>query len=462
MPPPPRTPENYTLRVTAGPTYDLATHVEIPINSPHLTHISSPSSSSSSTTEAGMDIDLTVRIQNYHRGLPRNSPSTSPYFDREPHRYNRDQYSIGLRFRPRRPGTSTEPTSAKPAGDDGQERDGAGENGEKDMNEKDGIPATDLQFGNDFDHPIRNYLPPGVNTAMNILKWWIDPGLEGDAYADQPYLYGPALSSFNAVRVGKGEEDESKGGLWVEEGASDSEGESEFDANSDDDDDDDDDGRNDKATETGDAEGHGHGHGHGHEKEKEKKKHKKGNGRKSGKQWREEVLAGSGVGNDAKKRQKWALKEDAKTKWVWEYGRTYAVDFYNPYIDFGKCELKLPGFGVNVLRYWDGETGLRYVLRNRLTKKPYLVILFTLYPNDMVNEDGTLKSEALKVTARASGGEKDEQVNYGEKEAVDGGDKFDADKAVEEAKSKLEGVTLGAGEGPRGGAGVGAADDDVD
>ncbi|KAK3485216.1 uncharacterized protein B0T23DRAFT_367087 [Neurospora hispaniola] len=349
-----------------------------------------------------MDIDLTVRIQNFHRGLPRNSPSTSPYFDREPHRYNRDQYSIGLRFRPRRPRTSTDPAKG-----DGNEK------------EK-GILATDLQFGNDFDHPIRNYLPPGVNTAMNILKWWIDPGLEGDAYADQPYLYGPALSSFNAVRVGRGEEDESKGGLWVEEGA------------------------------------------------------------KSGKQWREEVLAGSGVGNDPRKRQKWALKEDAKKKWVWEYGRTYAVDFYNPYIDFGKCELKLPGFGVNVLRYWDGETGLRYylplgmhaytnnkryVLRNRLTKKPYLVILFTLYPNDMINEDGTLKPEALKATARASGGGKDEQVNYGEKGAVDGGDKFDADKAVEEAKNKLEGVALGEGEGPKRGGGVGAAaggDDDVD
>lgn len=80
----------------------------------------------------------------------------------------------------------------------------------------------------------------------------------------------------------------------------------------------------------------------------------------------------------------------------------------------------------------------------------------------MVNEDGTLKPEALKVTARASGGGKDEQVNYGEKGAVDEGDKFDADKAVEEAKNKLEGVALDEGEGPKGGAGFGAADDDVD
>ncbi|KAJ4292860.1 hypothetical protein N0V88_005518 [Collariella sp. IMI 366227] len=81
-----------------------------------------------------------------------------------------------------------------------------------------GVPATDLQFGNDFDHPIRDRLPPGFGTAMNIVKWWIDPGLEGDPYADNPYLYGPALSSFNTVYVGEGEHDPSKGGLWFEEG----------------------------------------------------------------------------------------------------------------------------------------------------------------------------------------------------------------------------------------------------
>ncbi|KAJ4395271.1 hypothetical protein N0V85_006609 [Neurospora sp. IMI 360204] len=422
---PPRKPEDYTLRVTAGPSYDLSTHVQVPINSSRLTHIESPE---------GMDIDLNVRIQNY-RGLPRNSPSTSPYFDREPHKYNKDQYSIGMRFTPKRPKGVT----GKPDGNGTQ----------KNGNEEDkGISASNLQFGNDFDHPIRNYLPPGVNTAMNILKWWIDPGLEGDAYADEPFLYGPALSSFNAVRVGAGAYDEEGGGLWVEEGAS-----------SDDDDDDED-----KSAE-------------GAEEKQEKNgaesdnNNNKPSSSSSSKKWRAQVLANSGVGNDPKKRQKWALKEDAKKKWVWEYGRTYAVDFYNPYIDFGKCELKLPGFGVNVLRYWDGETGLRYVLRNRLTKKTYLVILFTLYPNDAVNEDGTLKPGALKATARASGGGKTEEDDVdwegdakaaADKKEVDGGFKEDK-KALDEARKKLEGVALGEGpKGGNGGAGAAGGDDDVD
>lgn len=161
-----------------------------------------------------------------------------------------------------------------------------------------GVPATDLQFGNDFDHPIRDRLPPGFGTAMNIVKWWIDPGLEGDPYADNPYLYGPALSSFNAVHVGQGEYDEAKGGLWFDEG--------------------------------GDEEGLA---------------------------WRR----GLGAPDEAKARMKWALRRDSKEKWVWEYGRTYGVDFFNPYIDFSEFALRLPGFNLPIMKYWDGQ-GLRYVV----------------------------------------------------------------------------------------------------
>lgn len=37
---------------------------------------------------------------------------------------------------------------------------------------------------------------------------------------------------------------------------------------------------------------------------------------------------------------------------------------------------------------------LRYVLRNKTTKETYLVVLFTLYHKDFVNEDGSLKDGA--------------------------------------------------------------------
>jgi hypothetical protein len=245
---------NYVLRVTAGADYDLSKQTEVAVNTSTPTKISSPLA----------DIELNVRVQRY-RGLPRKSPETSPYFETEPHRSNGDQYSIALKFTPKGKG------------------------------EGKGISGTDLQFGNDFDHPIRDRLPPGFGTAMNIVKWWIDPGLEGDVYADKPYLYGPALSSFNAVRVGSVEHDDAKGGLVIEEG--------------------------------GDA-----------------------NGAKA----REAI----GCPADKKARMKWALKPDSKEKWNWEFGKTYGLDFYNAYLDFNEFALRLPGFTLPIMKYWDGQ-GLR-------------------------------------------------------------------------------------------------------
>lgn len=34
------------------------------------------------------------------------------------------------------------------------------------------------------------------------MKWAIDPSLDGDAYADKPYLYSPALATWNQFRIG--------------------------------------------------------------------------------------------------------------------------------------------------------------------------------------------------------------------------------------------------------------------
>ncbi|KAL0934705.1 F-box domain containing protein [Colletotrichum truncatum] len=348
--------DKYILRVTAGPNYDADSQVEVPVNKPQPIKIS---------TELA-DIELNVRIQKY-AGLPRQSPETSSYFSTEPHATNNDQYSISFRFTPKKPEGAT---------------------GE-------GISAADLQFGNDFDHPIRDRLPPGFNTAMNIVKWWIDPGLEGDAYADTPYLYGPALSSFNVVHAGAGTYDEQKGGLWFEEGGDD-----------------------------------------------------------DGMEMREKI----GAPTTSKERMKWALRKDSKEQWLFEYGKTYGMDFFNPYLDFSNLSLRLPGFQLAIMKYWDGQGlrvficestpvtvqsialsparhfaidygskiqqhgakgvsefslffshviltlrregepkrshQLRYVLRNRSTDQVYLVILFTIHYQADINEDGSIKAGA--------------------------------------------------------------------
>ncbi|KAI1492893.1 hypothetical protein F5X96DRAFT_304626 [Biscogniauxia mediterranea] len=411
--------DRYVIRVTAGSDYDMDQHVVVPVNTPDPVKINSEL----------MDIDLNVRVQNYH-GLPPNSPTTSPYFSLEPHAANQDQYSIAIRFTPKRPPPGSRASSSTAASAAGSRsssqsrqstssssrtsslaaRLGRRNTGSKQSSSSSGasksdstssgsgsstpdptatgISGHDLQFGNDFDHPIRDRLPPGFGYAMNIVKWWIDPGLEGDAYADRPYLYGPALSSFNAVHAGRGGGvDAAKGGLHFEEG--------------------------------GDEEGI---------------------------VWRRDV---AGAPDGAKERKAWALKGAGKDRWVFEYGRTYCADFFNPYLDFNEFALRLPGFTLPIMKYWDGQSlstknaesenkkqpkrshALRYVLRNRSTGDTYLVVVFTLYLREDIDEDGELKPEAREAIAR-------------EQHAVAGGKGFgrSREEALEDdgAKDDSEGI----------------------
>ncbi|KAI0437636.1 hypothetical protein F4803DRAFT_537790 [Xylaria telfairii] len=345
--------EKYIIRVTVGSDYNIDNHTVVPVNSHETVKVSNDL----------IDAEINVRVQNYH-GLPRNSPTTSPYFSLEPHATNDDQYSLAIRFTPKRPRKSRQQSpspinGARPPSRDDQPLNALSSNnqvppeasGDSEIEDENdtsltdiGISGHDLQFGNDFDHPIRDRLPPGFSYAMNIVKWWIDPGLDGDPYADMPYLYGPGLSSFNSIHVGEGEHDAEKGGLYFEEG-----------------------------------------------------------GDEAGIEARQAI----GVPDGAKERKKWALNNDSKDKWVFEYGKTYCVDFFNPYLDFNEFSLRLPGFTLPIMKYWDGQGlrahpkrshTLRYVLRNRTTGDTYLVILFTLYLKEDVNEDGSLKPAALEAT----------------------------------------------------------------
>lgn len=145
----------YMLRVSAGPSYDPSTHRLLVVNS----------SDALSFENEFVRVKVKVRIRDYV-GLPKDSPKHTPYFDDPIHKH--DQYSVAFSFVP-----------------------------------KVDLPSTDTVWGNDFDHPVRDRLPPGFNTAFKIVKEFIDPGLSCDAYADQPWLYGPALSCWFAFRIGE-------------------------------------------------------------------------------------------------------------------------------------------------------------------------------------------------------------------------------------------------------------------
>jgi hypothetical protein len=289
--------EQYILRVTAGATYDTSKHQDVHVNTEKPVTVSSEY----------IDAKIHIRVKDY-RGLPEGSPSTSPYFSTPQHPY--DRYSIGFSFTPKK-----------------------------------SIPGHHLVFGNDFAHPIRDRLPPLFDKAFSIVKWWIDPGLDGDVYGDEPYLYGPLLSSINVLRIGskdvstlenKVESSGEEPAVVYEEG----------------------------------AEG-------------------------DGVPVREQL----GIPSVVAQRQKHFLNEQNRQKFEFEAGREYKCDFFNPYLDFNEFALKL-GYGmpaISIIGHWDGQPlrthSLRYVLKDKSTNTELFVVIFQLLPTEEAQKEGAKSPE---------------------------------------------------------------------
>jgi hypothetical protein len=229
--------EKYLLQVTAGPSYDTSTHVPVPVNG----------GGAAGAPPVALENDLVkaairVRIRNY-RGLPVSSPAGSAYFGHQSRA--REQYGIGFSFVP-----------------------------------KVDIPADEAIWGNDFDHPIRDRLPPGFGVAVRIVKNFVDPTIELDAYAEEPWMYAPALCSFFAFRIGEKKE------TWDEIPVA---------------------GDEEPLQEGADGDG-------------------------------EEVRAEVGMPDHAGRRRKFFRSKRNRDAFVFEKGRLYQADFFNPYIDFSsKC-----------------------------------------------------------------------------------------------------------------------------
>lgn len=81
---------------------------------------------------------------------------------------------------------------------------------------------------------------------------------------------------------------------------------------------------------------------------------------------------------------------------------------------------------------------LRYVLRNKTTKDVYLVVLFTLYLKEDVNEDGSLKPEAAEAYTKSGKGKFDgHSIEHGGDGHHDDDAAFDGESALETARKHL-------------------------
>jgi len=181
-------------------------------------------------------------------------------------------------------------------------------------------------MGFDFGHPVRDRLPPGTKTAVKIATTVLDPGLYADPFSDEPYLYGPMLSSCFTLRVG---------GKVDEEGAEEQLKRL--------------DGEKDGVVQEGAS--------------------------LSGKSVRE----GQNIPSAWKARRKFFLDQSQLEKFTFEKGRLYHADFFNPHLDFSNFSLRLPGFSISVAKYVDEKTHhLRFVLKNRESSEVVFVVFFKL------------------------------------------------------------------------------------
>jgi hypothetical protein len=292
--------DKYLLQVTAGPSYDVSTHKEVAVNSSEAHIIENDL----------MTCWLNVRIKDYH-GLPHNSPPTSTYFTHPLHKS--DRYSIGFSFIPKRD-----------------------------------INGADLVTGFDFDHPIRDRLPPGFKYAMKIATTILDPGLFSEPYSDKPYLYGPALSSFFTFRIGDDVADvgtEKQLKTFAEDAKS--------------------------VIEEG-ADGSG-----------------------------QRIRADQHIPAKTSKRRKNFLDSAKRENFTFEKGRLYQADFFNPYLDFANFALRIPGFSISVVKYIDNKTHqLRYVLRDQKTDEVLFVVIFNLLFGQGLED--TLREKDAEVEAHAT------------------------------------------------------------
>lgn len=100
----------------------------------------------------------------------------------------------------------------------------------------------------------------------------------------------------------------------------------------------------------------------------------------------ETVRHEAGIPDSEGKRRKHFSSEAKRKAFVFEKGRCYQFDFHNGYIDWKNYTLKLPGFSLGVLKWINDRTHtLRFVLKNRGTGEPYLVVTFSLLFGEELN-----------------------------------------------------------------------------
>ncbi|KAF9339463.1 hypothetical protein BGZ91_005832 [Linnemannia elongata] len=236
-------------------------------------------------------------------------------------------------------------------------------------------PGEQVVFGNQFEKPLR--LPPFSSVALKFIQF-IDPGLKADIYCDRPWAFSPLIATMNTVNVSGWHLDKATQKKVEEHGQEEDKERLENELppwpspqgehivedttllfrpghyNKE---------EHEDATSTSEGEtAHAHTHGQ-HENKKE-----------------ELTMAPTQpkVLNASARRSHFA-KEANLVKHRYRPDQVYGFDFFNPYLDFANFTLKVPGFSVDITKYWDGQP-LTYIIKSQDSSVIFMAFQFELIP----------------------------------------------------------------------------------
>ncbi|KAG9323549.1 hypothetical protein KVV02_003073 [Mortierella alpina] len=215
-------------------------------------------------------------------------------------------------------------------------------------------PGDQIVFGNQFEKPLR--LPPLSSIALRFVQY-IDPGLQADIYSDRPWAFSPLIATMNTVNVTGWHLDRATQQKIEQEGQ---EKDKEHLEN--------------ELPPWPSPEGD-------HILEDTALLFKSSSERKAdddgGKEILEEAIAPAALDRSA--RRSYFAKPVNLSTHRYRPDQVYGFDFFNPYLDFANFTLKVPGFSVDITKYWDGQP-LTYVIKSKDSSVVFMAFQFELIP----------------------------------------------------------------------------------
>ncbi|KAF9917644.1 hypothetical protein BX616_000331 [Lobosporangium transversale] len=242
-------------------------------------------------------------------------------------------------------------------------------------------PGDQIVFGNQFERPLK--LPPFSSIALKFVQF-IDPGLKADIYCERPWAFSPLIATMNTINVAGWHIDPAAQQRVEQSGG-------------------------DKAKERLENELPPWPSPEGEhivedtnilfQKDNLKKQEEEQQKRKEQEEQQRQEDANSGEDKEelvetrsgskltestphnmtSSARRSYFAREVNLTKHRYRPDHVYGFDFFNPYLDFAHFTLKVPGFSVDITKYWDGQP-LTYILKTADSSVVFMAFQFEMVP----------------------------------------------------------------------------------